>query len=904
MTMTSLVAYGWFLMPINRISALAVLLCGLLLPFPALAEKTASVLVVGSEIDFPPYAIVDTNGRASGFSVELLEAVTDAMGLPIKVNAGPWPEVLAAFKANKYDILPLVALSAKRADMATYTNPHTVAYDCFFVRRGSKAISSLADAKGKEVVVMSNDAAHEELLASGVQVRIVESKTIPEALRLLASGKHDAVLVPKLLGLQVLHEARLEGVLEAGRPIADYNRLFAFAVQRGNTDLRDKLEQGLAIVHSTGRYDELYKKWFGGVYPLIHLMKTVIVDNYQPYSFLNNKGEADGFSVEIARAVAKAIDLEIEFRADRWDESMKELEAGRIDLIPMMAYSPERDLLFDFSVPYTVAYDAIFFKKGITGIRSLKDLAGKKVIVTNNDAAHGYLLSSGLAKTMTIIFANSLPDALKQLSAGKADAAIMPKLVGLITLKKLKLSGIETSPQLIDNYTRPWSFAVKNGNQALLERLNQGLNIIKSTGEYDVIYKKWFGALEGPNLQWKAVIKYGSAVALILLGSIVWNVMMKREVKAKTEHLLIEIADHKRAEEEKDELAQRFKLAVSSARLGVWDWNVRENTMEWDDRMFELYGITQKTTSNNIEIWMNGLHPEDKETAIAECQAALKGEKEFDIVFRVLHPDGTVKHHKASALVIRGADGTAERMIGINSDITAHKQYEKELQDINAELERFTYTVSHDLKSPIITIKGFTGSLEKDLENGNYQRMAGDLKRVSAAADKMNDLLRDLLELSTIGRIINTPEPVAMNLLVEDVLAQLAGPLKNRNITVTVQPGLPTLLCDRRRMAEVVQNLLENAINYMGDQTEPRIQLGMREEAGENIFFVQDNGIGIDEKFHQIIFGLFNKLDAESEGTGIGLALVKRIIEVHGGRVWVESEGEGTGSRFCFTVPE
>jgi len=298
------------------------------------------------------------------------------------------------------------------------------------------------------------------------------------------------------------------------------------------------------------------------------------------------------------------------------------------------------------------------------------------------------------------------------------------------------------------------------------------------------------------------------------------------------------------------------------------------------------------------------LHPEDKETAIAECQAALKGEKEFDIVFRVLHPDGTVKHHKASALVIRGADGTAERMIGINSDITAHKQYEKELQDINAELERFTYTVSHDLKSPIITIKGFTGSLEKDLENGNYQRMAGDLKRVSAAADKMNDLLRDLLELSTIGRIINTPEPVAMNLLVEDVLAQLAGPLKNRNITVTVQPGLPTLLCDRRRMAEVVQNLLENAINYMGDQTEPRIQLGMREEAGENIFFVQDNGIGIDEKFHQIIFGLFNKLDAESEGTGIGLALVKRIIEVHGGRVWVESEGEGTGSRFCFTVPE
>ncbi|MFZ4857888.1 MAG: sensor histidine kinase [Desulfuromonadaceae bacterium] len=228
----------------------------------------------------------------------------------------------------------------------------------------------------------------------------------------------------------------------------------------------------------------------------------------------------------------------------------------------------------------------------------------------------------------------------------------------------------------------------------------------------------------------------------------------------------------------------------------------------------------------------------------------------------------------------------------------------KELQQKNAELERFTYTVSHDLKSPIITIKGFTGSLEKDLAKGNYERMAGDLKRVSDAADKMNDLLRDLLELSTIGRIVKTPEAVDMNLLVADVLSQLAGPLKNSNMAVDVQSGLPEVFCDRRRMAEVLQNLLENAIKYMGDQADPQIQFGMREEAGEHIFFVQDNGIGIDEKYHKIIFGLFNKLDAASEGTGVGLALVKRIVEVHGGRVWVESEGEGMGSCFCFTIKE
>lgn len=234
--------------------------------------------------------------------------------------------------------------------------------------------------------------------------------------------------------------------------------------------------------------------------------------------------------------------------------------------------------------------------------------------------------------------------------------------------------------------------------------------------------------------------------------------------------------------------------------------------------------------------------------------------------------------------------------------ISEIKRAEQELQNKNTELECFAYTVSHDLKSPIITIKGFTGILEKDLLRGNYERMAGNLKRVSDAADKMNDLLCGLLEISTVGRVVNTAEAVDMNLLVDDVLAQLAGPLKNGNVTVEVQPALPMVLCDRQRMAEVVQNLVENAINYMGDQIEPKIQFSMREESGVNIFFVQDNGIGIDEKYHQNIFGLFNKLDAKSSGTGIGLALVKRIIEVHGGQVWVESDGVGKGSRFCFTV--
>lgn len=231
------------------------------------AESASSPITVGSEIDFPPYAVVDADGRASGFSVQLLEATSAVMGLSIDVRPGPWPNVLAEFKEGRLDLLPLVALSPQRAEMATFTKPHTIAYDSFFVRRGAKPLRTLADAKNKAVVVMSSDAAHEQLLASGVAATLIETKNIPDAMRLLASGRHDAVLVPELLGYLVLRDLKLEKVIEAGPPVPDYQRRFAFAVQTGNFDLRDKLEQGLAIVRVTGQYDSLYTRWFGDIKP-------------------------------------------------------------------------------------------------------------------------------------------------------------------------------------------------------------------------------------------------------------------------------------------------------------------------------------------------------------------------------------------------------------------------------------------------------------------------------------------------------------------------------------------------------------------------------------------------------------------------------------------------------------
>ena len=239
----------------------------------------------------------------------------------------------------------------------------------------------------------------------------------------------------------------------------------------------------------------------------------------------------------------------------------------------------------------------------------------------------------------------------------------------------------------------------------------------------------------------------------------------------------------------------------------------------------------------------------------------------------------------------------------LQTELSLRKQLIFELENKNAELERFTYTVSHDLKSPLFTIRGFLGYLEQDAVSGNYVRLRSDIQRITDATDKMQRLLNELLELSRVGRLKNELTYFSFAELASEASELVQGQIMERGIAVHIDPNLPDVYGDRPRLMEVLQNLLDNAAKFMGDQKEPRIVIGCdSEENGKPIFYVRDNGMGIPSEHFDRVFGLFNKLDPKTDGTGIGLALVKRIVEVHGGRIWVQSEA-GKGSTFFFTLP-
>ena len=232
----------------------------LLAPLPGGRASEAAVVRVGSEVEFPPYAFVDKDGRAAGFSVDLIRAVAETMNLQIEFTTGTWDSVWGRLVAGQLDVLPIVAKLPDHARLVDFSLPHTETYDAFFVRPGSPAFATIEAARGKEIVVMRSDAAHHFLVERKFQGRLILVDTIPAGLALVASGRHDAFLCSKLIGSLTLQKHKGQRLV-AGPPIPDYKRIFSFAVRKGSPELVEKLNEGLMLIKASGEYERIYDRW-------------------------------------------------------------------------------------------------------------------------------------------------------------------------------------------------------------------------------------------------------------------------------------------------------------------------------------------------------------------------------------------------------------------------------------------------------------------------------------------------------------------------------------------------------------------------------------------------------------------------------------------------------------------
>lgn len=229
----------------------------------------------------------------------------------------------------------------------------------------------------------------------------------------------------------------------------------------------------------------------------------------------------------------------------------------------------------------------------------------------------------------------------------------------------------------------------------------------------------------------------------------------------------------------------------------------------------------------------------------------------------------------------------------------------RELASKNTELESFTHTVSHDLKNPLVTIKGFLGLLERNIVRGQVENAQKQTRTIARAADTMERLLEGLRALSTVGMVCDPTAEVDLGAVAREAVQLMQGPLGDRGLRVEVAEDMPRVRGDKIRLLEVFLKLLDNAVKFRRDDDDaplPPLEVSSEQDDNEVTCRLRDHGQGIDPRYLERIFNLFEQLDPGVEGTGIGLTLARRIIEHHGGRMWAESPGPGKGATLCFTL--
>jgi len=363
-----------------------------------------------------------------------------------------------------------------------------------------------------------------------------------------------------------------------------------------------------------------------------------------------------------------------------------------------------------------------------------------------------------------------------------------------------------------------------------------------------------------------------------------------------------DITELRRVEAELHETEALLIETQQMAHLGTLTYNTSTDEVRWSDEIYRIFGLPAGKSMNYSDI-MQYVHPEDY-PAFLQAWISIGDEKpSIDGEYRIVRPDGEIRFIHEYSIYKYISSGQTMMYVGLLQDITDRRLAEQAVQAKNAELERFTYSVSHDLKSPLVTIRTFMGHLVEDLAGGSTDHVAQDLAFISSAAEKMNMQLDELLNFSKVGRGVNPSIEATLQEMAQEAIGLVAGRIDKRGVRVQVMQKPAVLYGDRVRLVEVFQNLIDNAVKFMGEQSDPLIEIGAETNDGKTVCFVRDNGMGIDMQHKDMLFGMFAKLNPEIEGTGMGLALVKRIVELHGGRIWVESEGIGKGVCFWFSLP-
>jgi two-component system CheB/CheR fusion protein len=383
----------------------------------------------------------------------------------------------------------------------------------------------------------------------------------------------------------------------------------------------------------------------------------------------------------------------------------------------------------------------------------------------------------------------------------------------------------------------------------------------------------------------------------------------------KISSLLNDITLRKQQEEILLKSNERFTHVTKATFDAIWDWDVQSQQLYLGDGFEELFGYHVQNNLGDFSTWYSHIHPEDKERVIQSRLNKIihRDESTWKDEYRYIRADDSVAYISDRGVLLRNNNSTY-RMIGAMQDVTELKENEiainelnkalekraEELATSNEELERFAYVASHDLQEPLRMVSSFLQLLQKKYESQLDETAQKYIEYAVDGAERMKALILDLLEYSRISSYKEAHAHIDLNELIAKTLHTLK-PVTDEAQASIVVPDLPQVYGNKSHLTRLFQNLISNALKYRS-VSNPVIEIGYKEKSDAWEFFVKDNGIGIEPKYFEKIFIIFQRLHSRNEynGTGIGLAICKKVVEMHGGKIWVESSK--TGSKFYFTI--
>lgn len=702
------------------------------------------------------------------------------------------------------------------------------------------------------------------------------------------------------------------------------------------------------------------------LFPVKDTIQIAVEPDYPPHSFINENGEADGFAVELFKEAANAVGLKVKIKIGIWNVIKQELAEGQIDALPFVGRTPERESLYDFTVPYLSLHGAVFVRKGMNDIQSIEDLKDKEIVVMKGDNSEEFVRRENLSDK--IFTTNTFEEAFQQLANGEYDAVVTQRITGIDLLQEMGIKSIIPLDFQIPDFRQDFCFAVKKGNQQLLNRLNEGLSIIIANDTCQEIRDKWLGPPVEEKLSTADIFKIilYIFIPLIIILSLLWVFFLRREVKRKTVKLNREIRAHKKILEEFKvqqemlrETEQQIRLLLNSTAEGIYGVDNSGLCTLINASALEILGFSeQEVIGKNLHHLIHHRKVDGSELVMDECNIhkALKngeGTSNDDELFwrkdgsgfpveyfsyPIVHEDKIVGavvtfwniterkkaegelHQIKDELEIQIQERTAELedkvhklnrsqkamlyMVEDLNRITSELKAERRKLEIsNSEMDAFNYSVSHDLRAPLRAIRGYSGFLLEDYKDNLDDEGKRYLQVISQNAGKMDALISNMLNLSRVSRADLRLVNVDMKATARSMFMEIASQTEKDSFEFVVN-GVPKVKCDIHLIKQVWQNLIGNALKYSSKSDIKKIEIGAEINKDEIFYFVKDWGAGFNSSYSHKLFGVFQRLhtDYEFEGTGVGLAIVQRIIQRHGGKVWAESV-LNEGAIFWFSLP-